>query len=63
MATVCEPGAPGSVWCGGGVNGLRSGNPMKLRAHRILDEVRAGIHHDQRAVRWALAVLGEPVGV
>jgi hypothetical protein len=33
----------------------------KLQAHRLLDEVRAGIHHDDRAVAWALAVLGEPV--
>ena len=40
---------------------LRNSNPVKLRAHRILDEVRAGIHHARRAVDWALAVLGEPV--
>lgn len=36
-------------------------NALKMRAHRLLDEVRAGIHHDRRAVAWALAVLGEPV--
>lgn len=36
-------------------------NPIKLRAHRLLDEVRAGMHHDAKAVAWALAVLGEPV--
>lgn len=34
----------------------------KLQAHRLLDEVRAGIQHDAKAVAWALAVLGEPVG-
>jgi len=26
-------------------------------------EVMAGIHHDSKAVNWALAVLGEPVNV
>jgi len=36
-------------------------NALKVRAHRLLDEVRAGIHHDDRAIAWALAVLGEPV--
>jgi hypothetical protein len=36
-------------------------NVLKLRAHRLLDEVRAGIAHDARAVAWALAILGEPV--
>lgn len=40
---------------------LRNKNQIKLRAHRILDEVRAGIQHDAKAVDWALAVLGEPV--
>ena len=40
---------------------LRTPNPLKLRAHQILDGVRAGIHHDARAVNWALAMLGEPV--
>lgn len=36
-------------------------NRTKLRAHQLLDEVRAGIHHDPRAIAWALAILGEPV--
>lgn len=36
-------------------------NPLKASAHRLLDEVRAGIQHDARAIAWALAVLGEPV--
>lgn len=40
---------------------LRSSNPMKARAHRLLDEVRAGIHHEPSAINWALAVLGEPI--
>ena len=40
---------------------LRSKNAIKLRAHQILDGVRAGVHHDARAVNWALAILGEPV--
>ena len=40
---------------------LRNNNALKQRAHAILDEVRAGIHHDARAVNWALAMLGEPV--
>lgn len=39
----------------------RSRNPMKQRAHMILDDVRAGIHHDRNAINWALRVLGEPV--
>lgn len=42
---------------------LRNQNPIKKRAHQILDDVRAGIQHDQKAVDWALAVLGEPVNV
>ena len=40
---------------------LRTHNPLKQRAHQILDGVRAGVHHDARAVAWALATLGEPV--
>lgn len=40
---------------------LRNQNPIKKRAHKILDEVRAGIYHDQKIVDWALAILGEPV--
>ena len=40
---------------------LRTTNTLKQRAHRILDDLRAGIHHDARAVNWALAMLGEPV--
>lgn len=39
----------------------RNHNPMKLRAHKVLDEVMAGIHHDLKTINWALAVLGEPV--
>lgn len=42
---------------------LRNQNQIKKRAHQILDDVRAGIYHDQKAVDWALAVLGEPVNV
>lgn len=41
---------------------LRTNNPLTKRAHRLLDEVRAGIHHDAKAIDWALAILGEPVG-
>ena len=40
---------------------LRTHDPLKLRAHQILDGVRAGVHHDARAIAWALAILGEPV--
>jgi hypothetical protein len=40
---------------------LRTDNPAKNRAHRLLDEVRAGIQHSAEAVRWALSTLGEPV--
>lgn len=36
-------------------------NPIKLRAHMILDDVRAGVHHDTAAINWALRTLGEPV--
>jgi hypothetical protein len=36
-------------------------NRMKLRAHMILDDVRAGIDHSLAAIRWALRTLGEPV--
>jgi hypothetical protein len=42
---------------------LSTQNTLKQRAHRLLDEVRAGIHHDAKAINWALAVLGEPVNV
>ena len=38
-------------------------NPLKLRAHAILDDVRAGISHPLEAVNWALRMLGEPVGL
>jgi hypothetical protein len=38
---------------------LRNQNPLKRRAHMILDDVRAGIHHDAKAVAWALRMLGE----
>lgn len=40
---------------------LPTTNPMKQRAHQVLDDVRAGVHHDLRAINWALRVLGEPV--
>ena len=40
---------------------LRTKNQMKLRAHAILDDIKAGIHHDHKAVDWALRILGEPV--
>lgn len=40
---------------------LRSNNAAKLRAHRLLDEVRAGIHHSLQSVNWALSILGEPL--
>lgn len=40
---------------------LRSSNPLKRRAHMILDDVRAGIHHEAAAVAWALRMLGEVV--
>lgn len=40
---------------------LRSRNAMKRQAHKVLDEVVAGIHHDLKTINWALAVLGEPV--
>ena len=40
---------------------LRSNDALKQRAHRILDEVRAGVHHEERYVAWALWALGEPV--
>lgn len=43
------------------MNQLRTQNALKLRAHKLLDEVKAGIHHEPRAVKWALAILGEPV--
>lgn len=36
-------------------------NPMKLRAHAILDDVRAGLYHSREAINWALRMLGEPV--
>jgi len=40
---------------------LRDHDPSKLYAHRILDEVRAGVPHTQREICWALAILGEPL--
>lgn len=40
---------------------IRSKDALKQRAHRILDEVRAGVHHEDRYVTWALWALGEPV--
>lgn len=40
---------------------LRNTNPLKLRAHSLLDDVRAGIHHPAAAIAWALRMLGEVV--
>lgn len=40
---------------------LRNTNPLKLRAHALLDDVRAGIHHPAAAIAWALRMLGEVV--
>jgi hypothetical protein len=40
---------------------LRTDNPQKRRAHALLDDVRAGLHHESAAVVWALRTLGEPV--
>ena len=40
---------------------LRTSDPLKLWAHRILDELRAGIWHTQSDTNRALAILGEPV--
>jgi hypothetical protein len=34
-------------------------NAIKLRAHAILDDVRAGIFHDLRAITWSLRILGD----
>lgn len=34
-------------------------NPMKLRAHAILDDVAAGIFHERRTIDWALRILGD----
>ena len=41
---------------------LRSQDAQKQAAHRVLDEVRAGIFHHPVVVSRALAILGEPVG-
>jgi hypothetical protein len=43
------------------MNQIRTTNILKQRAHRLLDEVKAGIQHNKQAINWALAVLGEPV--
>lgn len=40
---------------------LRTHNSLKQRAHRLLDEVRAGMYHDPKAINWALSILGEPI--
>jgi hypothetical protein len=40
---------------------LPTDNPMKRRAHALLDDIRAGLYHEQPAVTWALRALGEPV--
>ena len=39
----------------------RDADPVKRWAHRILDEVRAGIPHTTSDVNRALAALGEPL--
>jgi hypothetical protein len=38
---------------------LRTNDPDKLAAHRLLDEVRAGIKHHPILIAQALAILGE----
>ena len=38
-------------------------DPNKQRASRLLDEVKAGIHHDDNSVNWALIVLGDLLGL
>ena len=40
---------------------LRNNDPTKLRAHSILDDVRAGLPHSKSAINWALRTLREPV--
>ena len=40
---------------------LPTSNPLKRRAHMILDDVKAGLYHEAKAITWALRVLGEPV--
>lgn len=35
--------------------------PDQLRAHAILDRVRAGMLVSNTQIRWALLTLGEPV--
>ena len=40
---------------------LRTNDPDKQAAHRLLDEVRAGIKHHPILIAQALAILGEPV--
>lgn len=42
---------------------LPTTNPLKRRAHALLDDVRAGLHHEPAAVVWALRCLGEPVAL
>ena len=39
----------------------RTNDPLKAWAHRILDEVRAGIPHTDGEVNRALSALGEPL--
>ena len=40
---------------------LRSQDPEKQAAHRLLDEVRFGIWHSRQEIAHALSVLGEPI--
>lgn len=40
---------------------LRDTNQIKSWAHRVLDEVRAGMYHDMQTINQALMILGEPV--
>jgi len=35
--------------------------PEQLRAHAILDRVRAGLLVSNMQIRWALTTLGEPL--
>ena len=34
-------------------------NQMKLRAHAVLDDVRAGLPRGTYAIKWALRILGD----
>ena len=40
---------------------LLTSDPSKVRAHKILDDVKGGVHRNWPDINWALRVLGEPV--